>query len=1215
MPRVAVLTVFMLGVSELLAQNPLAVFKNAEEFEPPLTRREYDTPGLVVELNGRNAAIDVLMFTSDGRHVLTAGDDKIVRTWDVTPQGLVPSVKWPVLRWPTFRERRGNIYSAALSPDPQQKYIVVAGDDPRQAGFGAVVLERATAKMRAVTLHQGQDFKDADYAFLGSVWSCAFSPSGKRIALGTEKSSVLVWDFESGRPPRRVLVHDKPAKLLQNNHKLVRFVGFESETVLISITGFGEIRRTDLASGQSTVIHQLQDPIDTPITRSGDGHTIAWAPQQIRATNSVMVSAFPAIAPRSVPLPKEFLDGSRGHYSIPYRVALSKDGRRIAVGTRETDLNNKADFYRQLGGGVYSADLDDNPRFSSGPRCALQPDGLAFHPASADLLAISGGDNFELTLHDLKKNAAVGEAAVAKDARSLWNCVISPDAAGRFIAFQSAREPEAQHPNRRGRGPWTVFDCDSLDIVEQSGFDAENANLQRVNDDHSGQRSGGWRVLTALNGVRSQSQWHLQAPQSQKTFKLEWNTDLDEFPRCYTFIPATATRTFPQLLVGHYWGFSIFDCIEPKEGDSIPRARLFRGHEGYVTGIAVSADGRRVVTCSRDMTLCGWSLGAWSETDPQLHPQMGAEFIARGGKLFAGRIAAGSPAWEMGLQTNDEIQLVVHDTNPTGLDPTKPGSRVVYVNMPEHANLTTGTPADVATARYPTSWRTIFGWKTAAGRARQATTLTERPLWRMLPQGRDWVLWRWRDYQYASVSRGDAAIGWQRNYRLGELKAPEFYKAEQFRSAFKNPAAIKQTLHDWQDSNVSLEKFARFEPPQITIAARSDVPASGSVPVRVSLAARGPTENQAPARVLVWVNDYLFKDIPANELSTLNQEINIPVTAFRKGTNILIAQVYSKAGVRGQSPSLRLANGPAVARPKLHALFFGVGDYSPARANKYKQPEDLQANADAAFLATRWSKQAGKAFADVEPVVVPDQEVTPERIRTELDRLARDARPDDLVILGISGHGENSKKLQDLSRKLHPNQQFSGMRDYAFLTGAFRFDRVAETTMSMETIQERFEKVNARKIVFLDACHSGTAVIRPTDAAASQFSIFCQHEVGCAVFAACKTNEKAIEEPSKNLDKLYNRLSGLFSIAISRVLVGAEARIGDGSKKPEISVSDFETELVEVMKDLLAEANLSQAENRAKPPAGKSAKDYPNLVQTPDIFIPETMKSLIMVRP
>src|SRR5947209_493340 len=79
------------------------------------SRRELATPGLILETGNRTSACDVLTFTNKGQFLFATGDDKVVRTWKFTGQGLEPisdpapaGVPQAVLRWPSHRERRGN---------------------------------------------------------------------------------------------------------------------------------------------------------------------------------------------------------------------------------------------------------------------------------------------------------------------------------------------------------------------------------------------------------------------------------------------------------------------------------------------------------------------------------------------------------------------------------------------------------------------------------------------------------------------------------------------------------------------------------------------------------------------------------------------------------------------------------------------------------------------------------------------------------------------------------------------------------------------------------------------------------------------------------------------------------------------------------------------------------------------------------------------------
>src|SRR5262245_13758688 len=89
-------------------------------------RRDLKSPELVVEAGGRTGTCDALTFTTDGKHLLAAGDDKVVRSWPCGDGGL-DRAGYQALRWPSWREQSGSIYALALSPDPENRQVAVAG--------------------------------------------------------------------------------------------------------------------------------------------------------------------------------------------------------------------------------------------------------------------------------------------------------------------------------------------------------------------------------------------------------------------------------------------------------------------------------------------------------------------------------------------------------------------------------------------------------------------------------------------------------------------------------------------------------------------------------------------------------------------------------------------------------------------------------------------------------------------------------------------------------------------------------------------------------------------------------------------------------------------------------------------------------------------------------------------------------------------------------
>src|SRR5204863_2845692 len=91
-------------------------------------RRGRTSPGLVLNTGAPTGECTALAFTADGRELLAAGLDKVVHVWPVK-DGATPQLeeRARTLRWPTFREQRGSVYTLALSPEDGQRRVAVGG--------------------------------------------------------------------------------------------------------------------------------------------------------------------------------------------------------------------------------------------------------------------------------------------------------------------------------------------------------------------------------------------------------------------------------------------------------------------------------------------------------------------------------------------------------------------------------------------------------------------------------------------------------------------------------------------------------------------------------------------------------------------------------------------------------------------------------------------------------------------------------------------------------------------------------------------------------------------------------------------------------------------------------------------------------------------------------------------------------------------------------
>jgi WD40 repeat protein len=1143
------------------------------------SRREYLTPGLILETGARTAACDVLVFTADGKQLLAAGDDKVVRTWDVTPDGLQPSTAYPVLRWPIFREYYGNIYAMALSSD--ERRVIVAGHGMRIHGFEAAVLDRQTGALVAGLAGPDAGVPKAAEPYCGTIWSIAFSPSGKRVALGTRQGGVWVWDLDRDTV-QLVGVHHEPEPL-REIFRRVRFVAFDGETHVVSVSGMGQVVRWGRpGDGTTAELFRFDRPVAS-VALSRDGRWIAAVPELLAADTSgaVQLLSFPdARVTRRINLP-----GHRQAFQqMPHRAAFSADARTLAVAMRRVAPFQKgqggASFFREKGGQVFFFDLtEQNAQARPGPEQALYVEALALHPKNLDLLALAGGEDHEVQLWDTRAARAVGEA-IRSPGHCLWGVALDP--AGRYLAFQEQRHPDTPHPNARGQGPWRYFDLDKRQFVAVGEPEGDDADTERSFDldkrqfvaadvvarpfapKRNADSSGGWTVSFSTNDKGSAAQWYVKGPYQDQLIPLPWDEPEDEFPRCYAFIAADKEKGRPvRLVVGHYWGASVFDLT----AKGVQRSRVFKGQEGYVSALAVSAEGRKLVTVSRDQTIAGWSLEDW-----KYQPALGASFFIQEGKLLVDQVDAGSPAWEAGLDPKDEIVYLAAD-----------GKRIYCA--PEVASAVLGSAfgtiekADAALRSPRPGSNLDFVWKRGGVvQPRAVARVIDRPIWRMFPSGNsDWILWQWRDYYYDCSASGDFQVGWQRSYDLAAKKKqkPDFYRAEQFRKQYYAPARVAKTLARWAHDGPGPTAFLDIEPPEVTVQLLD--PAGGLVgdaPVRLKVLIRPrgppgkPRPNQEPRDLLLWVNDHRAEVKDARDLQRTDDGFEF-VTAieagkFRHGENLLTAQCYSIGGFRGESPPVPVRRSGTPPPPNLYGLIVGAGDYGKVGLDQ------LYAREDAEALKAAWDAQEGKLFAKVQLKLLVDEQITRKAVLDELDRLRPMVGPDDLLVLHLGGHGTSLEQLRamkdDKGKRLVGDDKLGGLGRFLFCCPDLNFNRLADTTIGFDELYGKLVKLPCHKLILIDACHSGAAQGAVTTEEAP-IRILTQDGIGPVILAACTPQESAIESTTIDLGRAH----GLFTIALRRMLEDKKAfvRADQSPKDGSLSAQEVAAAVKAQVKDLV----------------------------------------------
>ncbi|MCI0743228.1 MAG: caspase family protein [Gemmataceae bacterium] len=203
-------------------------------------------------------------------------------------------------------------------------------------------------------------------------------------------------------------------------------------------------------------------------------------------------------------------------------------------------------------------------------------------------------------------------------------------------------------------------------------------------------------------------------------------------------------------------------------------------------------------------------------------------------------------------------------------------------------------------------------------------------------------------------------------------------------------------------------------------------------------------------------------------------------------------------------------------QPNLTVLTIGV--------SQHKTPgNDLRhAAKDARDLAAALKAHEGKLFARVETRTLTDAQATRQNIEESLDWLAKQVKPNDYVIVFVSGHGN-----------------IDSLGHYYFVP----YDHVPgreRTRVRWTQFHDTLSRLPGRRFLILDTCRAGGAggvgaPVSPTE------SLKGLTEQGLITYAACMAGEFSFE-PASNAPNL----NGYFTCALLEALSGKGDANGDG---------------------------------------------------------------------
>jgi uncharacterized caspase-like protein len=276
----------------------------------------------------------------------------------------------------------------------------------------------------------------------------------------------------------------------------------------------------------------------------------------------------------------------------------------------------------------------------------------------------------------------------------------------------------------------------------------------------------------------------------------------------------------------------------------------------------------------------------------------------------------------------------------------------------------------------------------------------------------------------------------------------------------------------------------------------------------------------------LWVNDHRYKQWEPNRKS-VDFTQTIPMSAMRKGENEITVLTFNAAGGRGEARAI-VTVAKAERQPRLFGLLVGVNDYSKAvNLDGTRDFGNLaSANNDANKLGERWKTHTGKGrmYEEDKLVISLDAKANQKDILNALKKLAEEATPDDRVVIFLAGHGDF---IVDPAAPKGADEKM-----FVFCCPNYSQKTAKDTGVSGRMLFDALAKCPARKLVLIDACHSGQA------ASESIIRHLVPNGQGPCVITACDQKELSFEHPKIG--------HGLFTAAVLEAL-GDKFDLADAS--------------------------------------------------------------------
>ncbi len=506
--------------------------------------------------------------------------------------------------------------------------------------------------------------------------------------------------------------------------------------------------------------------------------------------------------------------------------------------------------------------------------------------------------------------------------------------------------------------------------------------------------------------------------------------------------------------------------------------KTLTGHRHEVHSVAGSLDGRFLVSGDSDGVLKCWDVETGTESWSRLahHGSINAVTISDDGKIASGGDDHAIKVWDS-TDGNQLSSLSAHTDIVRSL-----------MFVPKSDLLVSG--GDDGSARI---------WDAVRGRELGLITTTK--------DTEDWAVVTPEGLFDGSENGVKNLVAW----RIGT----HVYPPDKFYVDYYTPGLLTK-IFSGERPTPKLDIASLKLPPELKI---DSVASNAANPGHATVTIEAHDQGGGVSVVRLYQNGKLIaahRVTRGNTLSKLTYTFDVGLVP---GENSFRGVALSDENVESNDDTAVLSNTSAkAAASTLHVLTVGI--------NRYKDPslELHYARQDGESIASFFKAHYEKLFASIDVTALFDEQATQANIRAALEKLTKSAKPEDVLLVYLAGHGVGL------------NEQFYFL-PYEVQFGNDDEDTVRTYGISASTIGDYLRQIPALKqLLVLDACQSEAALpilakmatFRSVGSPERKATQMLARANGIYLIAASTKKQYAVEVPELHHGVLtYALLSGL----------------------------------------------------------------------------------------